>query len=101
MKNQWTVFESIESGIINGLVVFADSLDEAREEAKKHAPIFWDELNCFCRFTNDNTNPFKSRVFKEVIVEGDDKAWRGYNMTLLQAENDIKGEDYNFIIFKG
>ena len=90
---QWIVFSNGERGIMKGMVVYADSMDDAKQKANTLKPVSWDTLNCFCRFVKDETNPFKSKIFQ--VIRKDDGSESIINQDLLSIEN------YEYLSFVG
>ena len=42
---QWIVFSNGVRGIMKGMVVYADSMDDAKQKANTLKPVSWDTLN--------------------------------------------------------
>lgn len=90
---QWIVFNNGHNGIMKGMVVYAEGLDDANTKANLLKPATWDRLNCMCRFTKDKTNPFKSKIFK--LIMKDNRGESIINQYLLSIEN------YEYLSFIG
>ena len=90
---QWIVFNNGINGIMKGMVVFAEGLDDANDKANTLKPATWDRLNCYCRFTKDKTNPFKSKIFQVIRKDGQGESI--INQDLLSIEN------YEYLSFIG
>lgn len=90
---QWIVFNNGVSGIMKGMVVYANSLDDAKHKANILKPVSWDDLNIMCRFTKDQSNPFKSKIFQ--VIRKDDGSESIINQDLLSIEN------YEYLSFVG
>ena len=90
---QWIVFSNGVRGIMKGMVVYANSMDDAKQKANTLKPVSWDTLNCFCRFVKDETNPFKSKIFQ--VIRKNDGSESIINQDLLSIEN------YEYLSFVG
>ena len=90
---QWIVFNNGVSGIMKGMVVYADSMDDAKHKANILKPVSWDDLNIMCRFTKDQSNPFKSKIFQ--VIMKNDGSESIINKDLLSIEN------YEYLSFVG
>ena len=90
---QWIVFSNGVRGIMKGMVVYADSVDDAKHKANILKPVSWDDLNIMCRFTKDQSNPFKSKIFQ--VIRKDDGSESIINQDLLSIEN------YEYLSFVG
>ena len=90
---QWIVFNNGINGIMKGMIVYADGLEDAKNKANTLKPATWDELNVLCRFTKSETNPFKSKIFKTIMKDGHGESI--INQDLLSIEN------YEYLSFIG
>lgn len=90
---QWIVFNNGINGIMKGMIVYADGLEDAKKKANTLKPATWDELNVLCRFTKSETNPFKSKIFKTIMKDGHGESI--INQDLLSIEN------YEYLSFIG
>ena len=90
---QWIVFNNGINGIMKGMIVYADGLEDAKQKANTLKPATWDELNVLCRFTKSETNPFKSKIFKTIMKDGSGESI--INQDLLSIEN------YEYLSFVG
>ena len=90
---QWIVFSNGVRGIMKGMVVYADSMDDAKHKANILKPVSLDDLNIMCRFVKDETNPFKSKIFQ--VIRKDDGSESILNQDLLSIEN------YEYLSFVG
>ena len=90
---QWIVFNNGERGIMKGMVVYADSVGDASQKANTLKPVSWDALCYLCRFTKDQSNPFKSKIFQVIRKDGQGESI--INQDLLSIEN------YEYLSFVG
>jgi len=93
LMEQWIVFNNGINGIMKGMVVYADGLEDAKHKANTLKPATWDDLNVMCRFTKSESNPFKSKIFQVIMKDGHGESI--INQDLLSIEN------YEYLSFVG
>ena len=90
---QWIVWDTGHNGIMRGMVVYADGMADAYKKANRLKPATWDGLCYLCRFPKSETNPFKSKIFKTIMKDGQGESI--INQDLLSIEN------YEYLSFIG